>query len=192
VTKKETAQPRGKKAYAEKVIPAMMERFGWKNVFQVPRLTRVVLNIGVSEARENVAALDQAKDDLATITGQAPQIRKAKKSISNFKLRQGMPIAVRVTLRGDRMYEFVDRLITTALPRVRDFRGINPKGFDGRGNYNLGLREQLIFPEIDSEKSLKIRGMNITFVTTAANDEAGLELLTQMGMPFRKPVQKKA
>ena len=184
-------EPRFKKTYREQVIPSLMKQFGWKNPFQCPKLTTIVVNIGVGEAKENIQALDAAKEELARITGQAPQIRRAKKSISNFKLRENQPIAVRVTLRGDRMWEFVDRLVTTALPRVRDFRGINPKAFDGRGNYNLGLREQLIFPEIDSEKVQRIRGMNITFVTTAENDETGREFLSQLGMPFRKPEEKK-
>jgi len=168
----------------------MMERFGWKNPFQTPRLQKIVLNVGVKEARDNVQALDQVKQDMAAITGQAPQVRRAKKSISNFKLRQGMPIGVRATLRGDRMFEFLDRLVATALPRVRDFRGLSPKGFDGMGNYNLGLKEQLIFAEIQEEKSPVIRGMNITIVTNAGKDEVGLELLTMMGLPFRKAGRK--
>src|SRR5581483_9865905 len=140
--------PRLKKAYHEKIVPFLMEEHGYKNPFQCPRLQKIVINIGVSEARDNVQMLDAAREELAMITGQWPQVRKAQKSISNFKLREGMPIGVRVTMRGDRMFEFLDRLISTAIPRIRDFRGLEPRGFDGRGNYNLGLREQLIFPEI--------------------------------------------
>lgn len=179
--------PRLKKFYAEKVIPVLMETRGLENPFEAPRLVKIVVNIGVSEARENVQMLDAAREELAMITGQWPQLRKAHKSISNFKLRQGMPIGVRVTLRGDRMWEFLDRLIATAIPRIRDFRGLEPKGFDGQGNYNLGLREQLIFPEINVEKSPKQRGMNISIVTTANKDEQSLELLKALGVPFKQP-----
>jgi len=177
--------PRLKKFYAEKAIPVLMDKHEFKNPFQVPRLVKVVVNIGVSEARDNVQMLDAAREELAMITGQWPQVRRATKSISNFKLRQGMPIGVRVTLRGDRMWEFMDRLISTAIPRIRDFRGLEPRGFDGSGNYNLGLREQLIFPEIIVEKSPKQRGMNITVVTTAGNDELSFDLLHSLGMPFK-------
>src|SRR3974390_1535972 len=158
--------PRLKAFYQEKVVPELMETLGASNPFEIPRLLKIVVNIGVNEAKENIQALDTAKDELGQITGQLPQVRRAKKSISNFKLRQGMPIGVRVTLRGDRMYEFLDRLIAIAIPRLRDFRGLEPRGFDGNGNYNLGLTEQHIFPEINAEKSVKLRGMNITFVTT--------------------------
>lgn len=178
--------PRLKKLYAERVVPALMESQGFKNPFQAPRLSKIVVNIGVSEARDNIQMLDAAREELALITGQWPQVRRAKKSISNFKLRQGMPIGVRVTLRGDRMYEFLDRLISTSIPRIRDFRGLEPRGFDGQGNYNLGLREQMIFPEVNVEKSPKQRGMNITIVTTAGQDELGLELLKTMGLPFKQ------
>jgi large subunit ribosomal protein L5 len=178
--------PRLKKQYADKVVPALMEQHGWKNVHQVPRITKIIVNIGVSEARDNIQMLDAAREELAMITGQWPQIRRAQKSISNFKLRQGMPIGVRVTLRGDRMWEFLDRLISTAIPRIRDFRGLEPKGFDGTGNYNLGLKEQLIFAEVNVEKSPKQRGMNISIVTTAPQDELSLELLKTMGMPFKQ------
>lgn len=181
--------PRMKKAYAEEVVPALMEKHGLKNPFEVPRLKKIVVNIGVSEARDNVQLLDNAREELALITGQWPQVRRAGKSISNFKLRQGMPIGVRVTLRGDRMWEFLDRLITVAIPRIRDFRGLEPKGFDGSGNFNLGLKEQLIFPEIKAERVPKMRGMNISFVTTAGKDQLSQDLLLELGMPFKTPAQ---
>ncbi len=184
--------PRLKKAYREKVVPFLMEEHGYRNPFQCPRLLKVVVNIGVSEARDNVQMLDAAREELAMITGQWPQLRRAQKSISNFKLREGMPIGVRVTLRGDRMYEFMDRLIATAIPRIRDFRGLEARGFDGRGNYNLGLREQLIFPEVNVEKSPKQRGMNITVVTDAGRDDMAFELLRALGMPFKQPAAKAA
>jgi large subunit ribosomal protein L5 len=185
------AIPRLKKEYAEKLVPMFMERHAFTNPFQVPRLVKVVVNIGVSEARDNIQMLDAAREELAMITGQWPQVRRATKSISNFKLREGMPIGVRVTIRGDRMWEFMDRLISTAVPRIRDFRGLEARGFDGNGNYNLGLREQLIFPEINVEKSPKQRGMNITVVTTAGNDDLGMELLRAMGMPFKQKEEAK-
>ena len=178
-------EPRLKKAYREKVIPYLQDTHGYKNPFQCPRLVKVVVNIGVSEARDNIQMLDAAREELAMITGQWPQVRRAAKSISNFKLRQGMPIGVRVTVRGHRMYEFLDRLISTAIPRIRDFRGLEPRGFDGHGNFNLGLREQLIFPEINVEKSPKQRGMNITVVTTAKSDAESFDLLRALGMPFK-------
>jgi large subunit ribosomal protein L5 len=177
--------PRFKKDYAEKVVPALMDVHKFENPFQVPRIVKVVVNIGVSDARDNIQMLDAAREELAMITGQWPQVRRAHKSISNFKLRQGMPIGLRVTLRGDRMWEFIDRLISLAIPRIRDFRGLEPRGFDGQGNYNLGLREQLIFPEVNVEKSPKQRGMNITFVTTAGSDDLAFDLLKAMGMPFK-------
>lgn len=180
------AEPRLKVHYREKVIPALEEKYGFTNPFQCPALVKVVINIGVSEARDNIQMLDAAREELAMITGQWPQVRKASKSISNFKLRQGMPIGVRVTLRGHRMYEFMDRLISTAIPRIRDFRGLEPRGFDGNGNYNLGLREQLIFPEINAEKMPKQRGMNITVVTTAGDDELAMDLLRFLGMPYKQ------
>ncbi|MCD7837837.1 MAG: 50S ribosomal protein L5, partial [Clostridiales bacterium] len=157
-----------------------------KSVMQIPKLEKVVVNCGVGEAKENAKVLDAVVNDIATITGQKPVITKAKKSIANFKLREGMPIGVKVTLRQDKMWEFVDRLFNVALPRVRDFRGINPDGFDGRGNYALGVKEQLIFPEIEYDKIDKIRGMTIAFVTTAQTDEEGRELLTMLGAPFTK------
>ncbi len=178
--------PRLKKSYKETIVPALMEKYELKNPFQVPSLEKIVVNIGVSDARDNIQNLDVAREELAMITGQWPQVRKASKSISNFKLREGMPIGVRVTLRGDRMWEFMDRLISTAIPRIRDFRGLEPRGFDGHGNYNLGLKEQLIFPEVNVEKSPKQRGMNITVVTSAVNDEIGMDLLRHMGMPFKQ------
>jgi large subunit ribosomal protein L5 len=187
VIEKSAGVPRLKKQYLEAVVPGLMEGLGLENPLEVPRLTKIVVNMGVSEAKENIQALDSAREELAQIAGQLPQVRRAKKSISNFKLREGMPIGLRVTLRGDRMYEFMDRLISTAVPRIRDFRGLEPNGFDGRGNYNLGLKEQHIFPEINLEKSQKARGMNITFVTTAGNDERGRGLLERLGMPFKKP-----
>ena len=178
--------PRLKKLYREKIVPALTESLGLKNPMQAPRLVKIVVNMGVSDAKDDIQNLDAAREELASITGQVPQIRRAKKSISNFKLREGMPIGARVTLRNDRMYEFFDRLVSVTIPRIRDFRGLEPNGFDGRGNFNLGLREQHVFVEINMEKSPKARGMNITFVTTAGADAAGLELLTRLGMPFKK------
>ncbi|MFH2203635.1 MAG: 50S ribosomal protein L5 [Elusimicrobiota bacterium] len=183
--------PRLRTFYFKQVVPAVLQETDNKNKLAVPRLTKIVVNMGVSEAKDNVQALDIAREDLAAITGQRPEVRRATKSISNFKLREGMPIGVRVTLRGDRMYEFLDRLVTTAVPRIRDFRGLPPKGFDGRGNYNLGLREHHIFSEVDLERSPKALGMNITFVTTAGTDEDGLDLLGRMGLPFKGDGQKK-
>jgi len=179
--------PRLKEAYVGQVVPAYLKEKGLSNVLQVPRLKKIVINVGVSDARDNAKAIDVTVQDLTAITGQRPEVRRARQSISNFKLRQGMPIGVRVTLRGTRMYEFLDRLIALAIPRIRDFQGLNPKvGFDGMGNFNLGLREQYMFPEIDLDKSEKARGMNITVVTTAGGNDAAREFLTLMGMPFRK------
>ena len=172
--------------YANEVAPALMKKFNYKSVMQIPKFDKIVINIGLGEAKDNPKVIDAAVSDLATITGQKPVITKAKKSIANFKLRQGMNIGVKVTLRGDKMYEFIDRLFNVALPRVRDFRGINPNAFDGRGNYSLGIKEQLIFPEIEYDKIDKIRGMDIIFVTTAKTDEEGRELLTLMGAPFTR------
>jgi large subunit ribosomal protein L5 len=163
----------------------MMQKFGYDNIMQVPKLEKVIINVGVGEAIQNSKALDAAVSDVTTITGQRPVITKAKKSIAAFKLRQGMKIGCKVTLRGDRMYNFVDKLFSVALPRVRDFRGVSPKSFDGRGNYSMGIREQLIFPEIEYDKIDKVRGMDIIFVTTAATDEEARELLRLLGMPFR-------
>lgn len=171
--------------YKNEVAPALMEKFGYKSVMQIPKLEKIVINIGMGEAKDNPKAVDAACADLAAITGQKPIVTKAKKSVANFKLREGMVIGCKVTLRSDKMYEFLDRLFNVALPRVRDFRGINPNGFDGRGNYSLGIREQLIFPEIDYDKIDKVRGMDISFVTTAKTDEEARELLKQMGAPFR-------
>ena len=172
--------------YNKDVAPALMKKFGYKNVMQIPKFDKVVINIGCGEARDNSKVIEAAATDLAAITGQRPVVCKAKKSVANFKLREGMPIGVKVTLRGERMYEFIDRLFNVALPRVRDFRGINPNAFDGRGNYNMGLKEQLIFPEIEYDKIDKVRGMDICFVTTAKNDEEARELLTLMGAPFER------
>ncbi|BAF58513.1 ribosomal protein L5 [Pelotomaculum thermopropionicum SI] len=174
-----------KDKYKNEVVPAMMQKFGYKNPMQVPRLEKVVVNMGLGEAIQNSKIIDAAVNDLMTITGQRPVVTKAKRSIAAFKLRAGMSIGAKVTLRGERMYEFVDKLINVALPRVRDFRGISPKSFDGRGNYSLGVREQLIFPEIEYDKIDKVRGMDIIFVTTAKTDEEARELLKLMGMPFR-------
>jgi large subunit ribosomal protein L5 len=179
--------PRMKQLYRTAVVPEMMKRHQWSNAFQVPRIKKVVVNIGLSEARENAKVVDLAAQEIAAFTGQKAQVRRAKKAISNFKLREGMPIGVRVTLRAQRMWDFLDRLINIAIPRIRDFRGIDPRrGFDGQGNYNLGLTEQYVFPEIDLDKSDKPRGMNVTVVTTAEKDETGLELLALLGMPFKR------
>ena len=175
-----------KDMYKADVAPALMKKFSYKSVMQIPKLEKIVINVGAGEAKENAKAIDAISTDLAAITGQKPQVCKAKKSVANFKLREGMNIGVKVTLRGDRMYEFMDRLFNVALPRVRDFRGINPNSFDGRGNYNMGIKEQLIFPEIDYDKIDKVRGMDICFVTTANNDEEARELLSLMGAPFAK------
>ncbi len=183
--------PRMRELYANTVRPALMKDFNLSSPMAAPKITKIVINIGVSEAKENIQALDLAKEDLTMITGQAPQLRRAKKSISNFKLREGMPIAVRVTLRGIRMYEFFDRFVSVSVPRIRDFQGVDPKYFDGRGNLNMGLKEHHIFPEVNMEKSPKARGMNITFVTTAGDDAKGQALLQYMGMPFKKPEVKK-
>ncbi len=177
---------RTKEKYLNEVAPALQKRFGYKNVMQIPRLEKIVVNMGVGDAIQNAKAMDAAVADLATITGQKPVVTKAKKSIANFKLRGGMNIGAKVTLRGERMYDFYDRLVNMALPRVRDFRGISPKSFDGRGNYALGLKEQLIFPEIDYDKVEKVRGMDVIIVTSAKTDEEAKELLKLMGMPFKE------
>ena len=175
-----------KERYAAEIVLALRERFGYDNIMQVPRVTKVTLNMGVGEAKTNAKLLDDAVEEMTQISGQHPVITKARKSIAQFKVREGMPIGVMVTLRGDRMYEFFDRLVNIALPRVRDFRGVPTKSFDGRGNYTLGVRDQLIFPEIDYAKVEKTKGMNITIVTSAGTDDQARALLKHMGMPFRQ------
>ncbi len=175
-----------KEKYLNEVSPALMSKFEYKSVMQVPKVEKIVINMGVGDAVQNSKALDAAVEELTIITGQKPVVTKAKKSIAGFRLREGMPIGAKVTLRGERMYEFLDKLISIALPRVRDFRGVSNKAFDGRGNYTLGVKEQLIFPEIDYDKVSKVRGMDIVIVTTANSDEEARELLTQFGMPFQK------
>ena len=176
---------RMKDVYISEIAPALMKKFGYKSVMQIPKLDKIVINVGAGEARENSKAIDAISSDLAAITGQKPMVCKAKKSVANFKLREGMPIGVKVTLRGNRMYEFLDRFFNVALPRVRDFRGIPADSFDGRGNYSMGIKEQLIFPEIEYEKVDRVRGMDIIFVTTAKTDEEAKELLKLLGMPFK-------
>ena len=178
--------PNLKQKYQAEVAPALMQKFGYKSTMQIPRLEKIVINVGCSEARENAKVLDAVVRDLTTISGQKAVVTKAKKSVANFKLREGMPIGAKVTLRQDKMWEFLDRLFNVALPRVRDFRGINPNAFDGRGNYALGLKEQLIFPEIEYDKIDKIRGMDIVICTTAQTDEEARELLTLVGAPFER------
>ncbi|MCR5591976.1 MAG: 50S ribosomal protein L5 [Lachnospiraceae bacterium] len=177
---------RYKDLYNDEIKDAMIKKFGYKNVMEVPKLNKIVINMGVGEAKENAKVLESALGDLETITGQKAVITKAKKSVANFKIREGMSIGAKVTLRGERMYEFLDRLVNLALPRVRDFRGVNPNAFDGRGNYALGIKEQLIFPEIEYDKVDKIRGMDVIIVTTAKTDEEARELLVQFGMPFAR------
>jgi large subunit ribosomal protein L5 len=178
--------PRLKETYRQEVVPALMKEFGYRNVMEVPRLEKVVVNIGLGEALQNPKALDSAAGDIAAVTGQKPVLTRAKRSIANFKVRQGNPIGLMVTVRGDRMWELVDRMVNAALPRIRDFHGISNKAFDGRGNYSLGIREQLIFPEIEYDKIDRIRGLQITLVTTARNDEEGRRLLQLLGMPFSR------
>lgn len=175
-----------KEMYKNEVIPAMMEKFEYKSVMEIPKIEKIVINMGLGEIKENPKSIEAAIGDLAIISGQKPIVVRAKKSVANFKLREGMPVGAKVTLRGKRMYEFADRLLNIALPRVRDFRGVSSNSFDGRGNYALGIKEQLIFPEIDYDKVEKIQGMDIVFVTTAKTDEEGHELLKLMGMPFAK------
>ena len=175
-----------KETYQNEIVDAMIKKFGYKNIMEVPILDKIVINMGVGEAKENAKILESAMKDLEIIAGQKPITTKAKNSIANFKIREGMPIGCKVTLRGEKMYEFLDRLVNLALPRVRDFRGVNPNAFDGRGNYALGIKEQLIFPEIEYDKVDKVRGMDIIFVTTANTDEEARELLTQFNMPFAK------
>ena len=172
--------------YKNEIVAGMTKKFGYKNVMEVPKIDKIVINMGVGEAKDNAKVLETALKDMEIIAGQKPVTTKAKKSVANFKIREGMAIGCKVTLRGEKMYEFADRLINLSLPRVRDFRGVNPNAFDGRGNYSLGIKEQLIFPEIEYDKVDKVRGMDIIFVTTAKTDEEARELLTQFGMPFRK------
>ena len=179
-------KPRLMKSYEQTVRPALMEKFQYRNVMQAPRLVKIVLNMGVGDALQDQKLLDAAANELGTIAGQRPTVRRAKKSISNFKLREGVPVGCAVTLRGARMYEFYDRLINVAVPRIRDFRGVNPRSFDGRGNFTMGLTEQIIFPEINYDKVGKVRGLDVTIVTTARTDEEGRELLRLMNMPFRQ------
>jgi len=178
--------PRLKTKYSEEIVARLQEKFSYKSVMQVPKLEKICLNQGLGDAVTDKKMVEQACDEMTLITGQKAVATKSKKDISNFKLRKGMPIGARVTLRGDKMYEFLDRFITSSLPRVRDFRGINPRGFDGRGNYNLGIKEQIIFPEIDIDKVNKISGMDITFVTSAPTDDEAMSLLTEFGLPFKK------
>ena len=175
-----------KEKYQNEIVDALMKKFGYKNIMEVPKLDKVVINMGVGEAKENAKLLEAAVKDMETITGQKAVLTRAKNSVANFKIREGMPIGCKVTLRGEKMYEFVDRLINLSLPRVRDFRGVNPTASDGRGNYALGIKEQLIFPEIEYDKVDKVRGMDVIFVTTAKTDEEARELLTQFNMPFAK------
>ena len=175
-----------KEQYQNEIVDAMIKKFGYKNIMEVPKLDKVVINMGVGEAKDNAKLLESAIADMEKIAGQKAVVTRAKNSVANFKIREGMPIVCKVTLRGEKMYEFVDRLINLALPRVRDFRGVNPNAFDGRGNYALGIKEQLIFPEIEYDKIDKVRGMDVIFVTTAKTDEEARELLTQFNMPFAK------
>ena len=175
-----------KEQYQNEIVDAMIKKFGYKNIMEVPKLDKVVINMGVGEARDNAKVLESAISDMEKISGQKAVVTRAKNSVANFKIREGMPIGCKVTLRGERMYEFVDRLVNLALPRVRDFRGVNPNAFDGRGNYALGIKEQLIFPEIEYDKIDKVRGMDVIFVTTAKTDEEARELLRQFNMPFAK------
>jgi large subunit ribosomal protein L5 len=179
-------EPRFKTKYDSEIRDKLMRDLGLENVMQVPRLTKIVVNMGVGDVTQDGKLIDAAMEDLRIVTGQQPRLNRARKSIANFKLREDMPIGAHVTLRGVRMWEFFDRLVTLAIPRIRDFRGLSPKGFDGRGNYSFGVTEQLIFPEIDYDKVVKVRGMDITFVTTAVNDEQGRALLSEFGFPFRQ------
>jgi large subunit ribosomal protein L5 len=180
------AQARLKTKYNEEIRPALIERFGYSTPMQAPRITKITVNMGCGDAKQDSKVLDAATEQLATITGQKPNVRRARKSIAQFKVREGMPVGVAVTLRGERLYEFLDRLMSIAIPRIRDFRGLNPKAFDGRGNYSLGVREQIIFPEIDYDEVDAVRGLDITITTTAPSDEESFALLEAMGMPFAK------
>ena len=178
-------EPRLRNKYKDEIVPQLMKDFGFTNVMQVPKLSRIVVNMGLGEAVQNAKLIESAAEELSAITGRKPIVTRAKKSIAGFKLREGMPIGVMVTLRGEQMYDFLDRLVSIALPRTRDFKGISPKAFDGRGNYTLGIREQIVFPEINYDKIDRIKGMNVTLVTTAETDEQGRALLKSLGMPFR-------
>ena len=182
----DTYVPRLKEQYENEIRPQLKDELGLSSIMQVPRIEKITLNMGVGEAKTDAKQLDAAMDELTIIAGQRPQVRKARKSVAQFKIREGMPIGAKVTLRGARMYDFLDRLVSIALPRIRDFRGLNPRSFDGRGNYSLGVREQIIFPEINYDKVERIKGLNITVVTTARNDEEGRALLRHLGMPFRQ------
>ncbi|MGH9341140.1 MAG: 50S ribosomal protein L5 [Acidobacteriota bacterium] len=184
--------PRLKQRYLEQVVPALTKQFNHTNVMAVPRVEKVVINVGMGEGSQDIKLLDRVSEELAAITGQKPVVTRAKKAIAGFKLREGMPIGAMVTLRGDRMYEFLDRLLNVALPRVRDFRGVSPRAFDGRGNYTIGVKDQLIFPEIDIGKTERIHGMNVSIVTTAKSDEQARFLLGELGMPFTKPEERRA
>ncbi len=188
----ETYVPRLKERYREEVLPALKEQFGYGNDLEIPRLVKICLNKGVGDATQNQKLVEHATEEMRRITGQQPVVRKARKSVSNFKLREGMPIGVAVTLRGDRMWEFLDRLVTLALPRVRDFRGVPDRSFDGRGNYTLGIKEQIIFPEISVDEIERISGLDVTFVTTAETDEEAYALLKELGMPFVRREEPKA
>jgi large subunit ribosomal protein L5 len=188
--RKSDQKPMLNQQYQKTIVPALMKEFDYANVMEVPKVAKVVVNIGIGEAKDNDKALEAARGDVRTITGQQPVVIKSRKSVAAFKLRAGMPVGIRTTLRGRRMYYFLEKLINVALPRIRDFRGVSPEAFDGRGNYTLGLREQIIFPEVDYDKIDKLRGLEITLVTTAKTDEEGRSLLTQMGMPFRKREQR--
>ena len=188
--RKSDQKPMLNQQYQKTIVPALMKEFDYANVMEVPKVAKVIVNIGIGEAKDNDKALEAARGDVRTITGQQPVVIKSKKSVAAFKLRAGMPVGIRTTLRGRRMYYFLEKLINVALPRIRDFRGVSPEAFDGRGNYTLGLREQIIFPEIDYDKIDKLRGLEITLVTTAKTDEEGRSLLGQMGMPFRKREQR--
>ncbi len=178
--------PRMMQKYKEEIVPRLSSKFGYKNVMQVPRVEKIMVNIGVNEAKQDIKFMNMSMEELGIITGQRPLMRRAKKSVAGFKVREGMPVACFVTLRGVKMWEFLDRLVSLTLPRIKDFQGVNRKSFDGRGNYNLGLREQLIFPEIDYDKVVRVRGMNITITTTARTDEEGLALLSEIGFPFMR------
>jgi large subunit ribosomal protein L5 len=178
-------EPRLRKKYKDEIVPQLMKDFSFKNIMQVPKLDRIVVNMGLGEAVQNAKLIESAVEELSAITGRKPIVTRAKKAIASFKLREGMPIGAMVTLRGEQMYDFLDRLVSIALPRTRDFKGVSPKAFDGRGNYTLGIREQIVFPEINYDRIDRIKGMNVTFVTTAATDEQGRALLKSLGMPFR-------